>query len=98
MVPISKLIGLGLKSEKMLAAVGINSEADLVRVGPINAFVRVRDETDHRPSLNLLYAMVGALEKRDWRDIAKEERHSLIIALDGYDDFKKLYNDGDFKV
>jgi len=75
----------------MLAAVGIKSEADLARIGPIEAFVRVREKSDHNPSLNLLYAMVGALEKRDWRDIAKEERNSLIIALDGYEDFQKKF-------
>ena len=75
----------------MLAAVGIVSDADLKRIGPVEAFVMVRDETDFGPSKNLLYAMIGALEDQDWRSIAREQKADLIFALDGYEKLRELF-------
>ena len=33
-------------------------------------------------SLNLLYALMGAQEDRDWRDIARERRSEALLRLD----------------
>jgi len=94
MSALSSLNGLGPKSEAMLLAVGIQTREDLERVGPLQAYILVRDQSEFKPSLNLLYAMIGALENKHWADIAKEERLSLLLALDGYEEFQELVGDG----
>ena len=96
MATITELRGLGEKSAEMLAAVGIKNDKDLRQVGPVHAYIAVRDQTDFNPSRNLLYAMIGALEDRDWRTIAQEQKTSLIFALDGYEQLKTLFDEDGF--
>ncbi len=93
MTAISELKGLGEKSAAMLAAVDIENEADLRRVGPINAYIAVRDQTEFNPGRNLLYAMIGALEDTDWRTIAKEQKTALILALDGHEKLSAMFEE-----
>jgi DNA transformation protein len=33
-------------------------------------------------SLNLLYALIGAVEDRDWRDVAREDRTAILLRLE----------------
>jgi len=93
MVEIAKLRGLGPKSANMLAAVGIHSEADLKKVGAVQAYMKVTHQTDFKPGKNLLYAMIGALEDQDWRTIAREQRASLIFALEGYEKLEEIFKE-----
>ena len=82
---LSKLPGLGLKSEQMLFAIGISTKAQLEQIGAIEAFIRLKQhgiQSKNKPSLNMLYALVGALANRDWREIAQHERLALLTALD----------------
>ncbi len=83
------LKGLGPKTEEQLGAVGINTPEDLRDVGALGAFVRLRKESSINPSLNFLYAMIGALENRSWLDIAKNERESILMSLEGYNELEK---------
>jgi len=55
---------LGPKSEKQLNGVGIFTRSDLKQIGPVNAFIKLSNASDFKPSLNFLYAMVGALEDK----------------------------------
>ena len=80
---IRDLRGLGEKSEKMLAKVGVHSVADLQAVGAIQSFIKLK-QGDYHPSLNFLYALVGALEDRSWVDIAQHEKGTLLMAMEGY--------------
>ena len=32
-------------------------------------------------SLNLLYALIGAVENRDWRDVARDDRAGILLRL-----------------
>ncbi len=86
---LSKLKGLGPKSEKCLNEIGIKTKGDLEKIGPVRAFMKLRSECSIKPSLNFLYAMVGALEGRHWADIAKTERGRLLLELDGYQDLER---------
>ncbi len=89
------LIGLGPKSEAMLSAIGIKTPENLKEIGAVEAFIKLRQAADPKPSLNFLYAMVGALENRSWLDIARHERESLLMALDGFSELEKeLANEG----
>lgn len=74
---------LGPKSAAVLAAAGVTSHARLKRLGSVAAYARVK--TAGLPaSLNLLWALEGAITDTHWRVVAKERRASLLFALDDY--------------
>lgn len=79
--PLHDLRGLGPKSLNMLAAAGIRSRADLEQLGSVQAYLRVKAAGENA-SLNLLWALEGALTGEDWRVVAREERTRLLLALD----------------
>lgn len=78
------LKGLGLKTQKQLNNIGIFNRADLESIGAVKAFIQLTQESDTKPSLNFLYAMVGALEDVHWTSIAKTEKARLLFELEGY--------------
>ena len=92
MCKLSDLKGLGPKSEKTLNKIGIYTKADLQKIGAVKAFIKLKKESDFNPSLNYLYAMVGALENKHWTEIAKAERERLLFELEGYDELEKIFN------
>ena len=55
-----KLRNIGPKSAAWLRQVGLRTRADLEGVGAVEAFMRVK-RAGFKPSLNLLYALEGAL-------------------------------------
>lgn len=78
---IGKLRNLGGASEKMLVAAGITTEAELRRKGAAAAFVAVK-RAGCKPSVNLLWAIEGALTNRDWKNVAKTDRLSLLSQVE----------------
>ena len=90
MTKLSTLKGIGEESEKCLNEIGIHTKEDLERTGTVRAYVRLKNECSIEPSLNFLYAMVGALEDRCWTDIAKTEKTRLIFELDGYFELEEI--------
>jgi predicted flap endonuclease-1-like 5' DNA nuclease len=78
---IAALPNLGTASARKLAEAGITSVAALRRLGAVEAWQRVRK---HWPgaSLNLLWALEGALTGRGWQEVARTERTRLLLALD----------------
>ncbi|MDW6002251.1 TfoX/Sxy family protein [Vibrio mangrovi] len=91
MQKLRDLQGLGPKSEQMLTDAGIESVEMLRELGAIAAFIRVRQQGPVKPSLNLLYALVGALEGEHWLTIAKQQKAQLIMQLEGFDELEKLF-------
>jgi DNA transformation protein len=75
-VPIESLRNLGSKSGQCLRKAGINTIAELERLGPVVAFRLVKQ---HQPkaSLNLLWAMVAGLKGKDWRELTETTRKRL---------------------
>jgi DNA transformation protein and related proteins len=65
----------------MLFGAGIKSVAQLRRLGSVRAYALVRD-TGTNPSLNLLWALEGALTGLPWQVVAREHRLSLLLALE----------------
>lgn len=80
----SNMRNLGKASSKMLMKAGIQSEDQLHAIGTIAAYVAVK-RAGCSPSLNLLWAIEGALTNRDWKDISRDDRTSLLIQLDDYE-------------
>ena len=77
----SSLLNLGPKSDAMLASIGIRTHADLRACGAVNAFIQLK-QSKQPASLNLLWAMEGALSNRHWRVVAKEDRLRLLLELE----------------
>ena len=81
---LEDLPGLGKKSAAQLQRIGIYTKADLEKTGALAAYIQLGQCSDSKPSLNFLYAMVGALQDRDWRDVARHDRADLLLQLDAY--------------
>ncbi len=80
MTDTDKLRNVGGKSAAWLRQVGIRSREDLVQHGAIGAFIKVK-KAGFRPSLNLLYALAGALEDCHWQQLGAERRETLLAEL-----------------
>ena len=86
---LAKLKGLGLKSEADLNAIGIFSRDDLAQAGAVQAFLALHNQNP-KTSLNFLYAMVGALEDRNWLDIAQSEKGKLLLELEDIEELTDI--------
>ena len=76
-----KIRNVGPKSAAWLRQIGVRTTEDLARVGPVEAFLKVK-RAGFRPSLNLLYSMAGALADCHWADLPDEKKQELIAALE----------------
>src|SRR5690606_12168547 len=72
---------VGPKSAAWLRQVGVRSLEDLRGTGVVPTFMKVR-RAGFRPSLNLLYAMEGALLDCHWQDVPEERRSDLLQAVE----------------
>ncbi len=79
--PISELPNLGSKSQAALAAAGITTVAQLRRLGSVAAYAKTK-RAGANVSLNLLWALEGALTGLPWQVVAREHRTSLLLALE----------------
>lgn len=65
----------------MLEQAGIGSEGELRALGAVAAYLAVK-RRGMNASLNLLWALEGALTGRDWRVVARQDRTTLLLQLD----------------
>lgn len=75
-----KLRNIGGKSAAWLRQVGIRTRADLEQHGAIGAFIKVK-KAGFKPSLNLLYALSGALDDCHWQQLPEGRREQLLAEL-----------------
>lgn len=80
MTRLRDLPGLGPSSETILAAAGITTAEQLRTMGAVAAYVAVK-RTGTPVSLNLLWALEGALTGQSWKEVARLHRTSLLLAL-----------------
>lgn len=80
---LAELPNLGPKSREMLALAGITSLSQLRQLGAVAAYVRTR-QSGAKVSLNLLWALEGALTGLPWKTVAREHRTSLLLALEDH--------------
>ncbi len=66
---------------QMLSACGISSVEQLRRLGSVAAFAMVK-RANKSTSLNLLWALEGALTGLPWQEVAREHRTSLLLSLE----------------
>ncbi len=77
---LSELRGLGPASLQMLASVGITSATQLRAADVFALYARIKT-LQPRTSMNLLYALLGAVDDQDWRDVAKDRRTEVLMRL-----------------
>lgn len=82
--PIESLANLGPKSAEMLASVGITTMEQLRARGSVAAYAKAK-RAGKNVSLNLLWALEGALTGIRWQDVAREHRTSLLLALEEHE-------------
>ncbi|MEZ0470984.1 TfoX/Sxy family protein [Luteimonas salinilitoris] len=76
-----KMRNIGPKSAAWLRQVGLRTREDLEAAGPVDAYMRVR-RAGFRPSLNLLYALEGALLDCHWQEVPEARRQQLVEAAE----------------
>ena len=76
-----KLRNIGPKSAAWLRQTGVRTLDELKEVGSLSAFVRIK-RAGFKPSLNLLYALEGAILDCHWQEIPGERRSELIAAAE----------------
>jgi len=70
----NKIRNVGPKGAAWLRQVGVRTQDDLVKLGSVDA--------GFRPSLNLLYALAGAIENRHWAELPDEQKRALVAAAE----------------
>src|SRR5258708_37077149 len=83
---IRDLRNLGARSEQILGAIGIRTADELRRQGAVRIYAELK-RAGAKPSLNMLWALAGAVEPwpegTHWREIAHgESRLSLLLAVE----------------
>ena len=78
----AKLRNVGPKSAAWLRQVGLRTREELAAVGAVDAFMRVK-RAGFKPSLNLLYALEGALLDCHWQDVPEARRSELVAQAEG---------------
>jgi DNA transformation protein len=87
---LKQLKGLGPQSERWLVQVGITSPEILRDIGPVRAYIRLIESGTVKPTLNFLYALVGAVEDKHWLEIARHEKGRLLLELEGYQELQAI--------
>jgi hypothetical protein len=76
-----KLRNIGPKSAAWLRQVGLRTRGELAAAGTVEAFMRVK-RAGFKPSLNLLYALEGALLDCHWQEVPDARRNELVAAAE----------------
>ena len=79
--PVDALKGLGPKSRLMLAAIGIETAEQLRARDPFEVYAALK-AAHAGVSLNMLYGLIGAVENRPWRNVARDDRTTILLRLD----------------
>lgn len=83
-VPLEELPNLGPRSQAMLRGAGIDSLSRLAQLDSVRAYRQVK-ASGANASLNLLWALEGALTGLPWQVVAREHRTSLLLALEQFE-------------
>lgn len=77
---LAALPSLGAKSAEMLIEAGIPDVKTLRKLGPVNAYRRLRFHFGKRVSTNFAYAIECGLRGMDWRLLEPERKAELKAA------------------
>ena len=80
---LKSLLNLGPKSTSWLADIGIHTRRDLVEMGIVPAYCLLKAQ-EYPVSLNLLYALYGALHDLPWNKVPPEVKQQLQAEVEGF--------------
>ncbi|MBK9442203.1 MAG: TfoX/Sxy family protein [Comamonadaceae bacterium] len=75
------LRNLGVKTEEMLARVGIFSVDQLFRADPFEIYDQLKKQVPGT-SMAALYALIGAIDDQHWLDVKRDRRTEILVRLD----------------
>jgi DNA transformation protein and related proteins len=78
---LREVANLGPKSEAVLRRVGVRTLGQLRELGSVHVYCRAK-ALEPTVSLNLLWALEGAILGVPWQEVSKVHRSSLLLALD----------------
>jgi DNA-3-methyladenine glycosylase I len=76
---IDQLLNLGPTSTRWLRAIGVHTRRDLEKLGAVDAYAMLK-ANGYQASLNLVYAIEGALTGRDWKRLPAKRKAQLKAA------------------
>ena len=79
---IASLKNLGTKSAERLCAVGITTEDRLREVGVVDAYILVKQQFPNNTSLNLLWALQGAIMDVHWLQVPDDIKTELLSQIE----------------
>ena len=79
---MEQLRNIGKVSAGRLQAVGITTPSELEAIGAVEAYHRVKEAFPKQTSLNLLYALEGAILDLPWDDLPDALRQRLRAAAE----------------
>jgi len=77
---LSELTNLGPTSRQWLNAIGVYTKSDLVRLGSIHAYWLMK-ERGFNVTMNMVYAMEGAILSMRWDELPGELKAELQSAI-----------------
>jgi len=81
---LADAMNLGPRSASVLVRAGVTSLEELKRLGAVTVYCLAK-RTEPTVTLNLLWALEGAVTGQPWQKVAKEHRASLLIALEDHE-------------
>lgn len=86
-VQVPRLRNIGPATAARLAAIGVRRLAQLRTMGAVPAYVALRRAPGGRKvvTLNARYALAGALQDRDWREVRRMQKLELLVAVEDYE-------------
>jgi DNA transformation protein len=78
---IEELPNLGPVSAEWLRQAGITTLGELTALGSVQAYLQVQ-KLGVKPSLNLLYALEGAIRGSHWLEVKRDSKTELLAMLD----------------
>ena len=82
-----KIRNVGPKSAAWLRQVGVRTEAEVKQLGAMEVFMKVK-KAGFKPSLNLLYALEGAVQDCHWTALSDERKSELVLAVNALEEGK----------
>ncbi|GAA6154416.1 TfoX/Sxy family protein [Pseudoteredinibacter isoporae] len=76
-----QLKNLGIATVNILNAIGVHSRNELQAMGPVQAYVRIKQRGIHVSKV-MLYALQGALDDRHWNELSQEAKDQLVQEAD----------------
>lgn len=71
------MINIGPKSREWLASIGVHTMDDVVQIGVVETYKRVKAAHPEKVSLNLLYGLQAALLDLPWTELPPDIKEEL---------------------